>query len=259
MELGLSTKIAAITGASEGIGKATALRFLQEGARVAICGRRSDVLERAAAELRAAVAGAQLLALPADVTKPEDVTRFIASIVDRWGGLDILVNNAGTSSAHTFEQADDAIWQADFELKVHAAIRTVRAALPHLRRSAQARVINLTTPGGKHPGPRSLPTSVSRAAGIALTKALSKDLAADGILVNTVCVGVIKSAQQDRMAERLNLALPAYYQEVGRHVPLKRVGEAVEVADAIVFLASSAASYITGASLNVDGGSSGAV
>jgi 3-oxoacyl-[acyl-carrier protein] reductase len=257
MDLGLQGKVAAITGGSEGIGRATAMRLAQEGARVAICARRPDVLHEAAESIRAT--GGEVLEVVADITRPDDVQRFVDQTVARFGALDILVNNAGTSSAHHFAETNDALWQADFDLKVHAAIRTCKAALPHLRQSSQGRIINLTTWSGKQPGPRSVPTSVSRAAGIALTKALSKDLAQDRILVNTVCVGLIKSGQQERGAQRRGLPLDRYYEELGQQVPLKRVGEAEEVANVIAFLASSAASYVTGASVNVDGGSSGVV
>lgn len=256
MELGLEGKVALVTGGSEGIGRATALRLAREGVRVAICARRKDVLERTATTLREQ--GGKIFAYAADVTRPAEVEQLIAAVVSEFGRLDILVNNAGTASAHPFEDISDDVWQADLDLKLHAAVRTTRAALPYLKRDG-GRIINITTPSGKQPGARSLPTSVSRAAGIALTKALSKELAEHRILVNTVCVGLIRSAQQDRMAAQRGLAPDAYYRELGKTVPLARVGEADEVANVITFLASDAASYVTGTSINVDGGSSGVV
>jgi 3-oxoacyl-[acyl-carrier protein] reductase len=256
MELGLQGKVALITGGSEGIGKAAALRLAREGAKVAICARRLDPLERMAEELRAT--GAEVLATPADVTQPADVVRLVSQTSERFGRLDIVVNNAGTANARRFEEADDALWQADLDLKLHAAIRVIRAALPHLKQRG-GRIINITTPAGKHPPAASLPTSVSRAAGIALTKALSKELAEHRILVNTVCVGVIKSGQQERAAAHRALSPESYYAELGKSIPLGRVGEAEEVANVIAFLASDAASYVTGASINVDGGSSAVV
>jgi 3-oxoacyl-[acyl-carrier protein] reductase len=257
MELGLKGKVAAITGGSDGIGKATAERLVQEGARVAICARRADVLHAAAEDIRKG--GGEVLEVVADVTVPSDVQRFIATTVSHFGGLDILVNNAGTSNARHFEEADDALWHADLDLKLHAAIRACRAAVPHMKERKQGRIINITTWAGKQPGARSLPTSVSRAAGIAFTKALSKDLAEHRILVNTVCVGSIKSGQQARMAEKRGLSVEQYYAELGAQIPLRRPGEAAEVAQVIAFLASEAASYVTGASINVDGGVAGVV
>lgn len=255
MELGLKGKVAIVTGGSEGIGKATARQLAREGVRVAICARRSEVLQLAVEELRQA---GEVIGIQADVSSAEDVKRLVAEVVERFGRLDILVNNAGTSAANRFEEIDDAAWDADLELKLHGAIRTTRAALPHLKREG-GRIINITTPGGKTPPAGSLPTSVSRAAGIALTKALSKELAEHRILVNTVCVGLIKSAQQDRGAARRGLSPDEHYQKLGKSVPLQRVGEAEEVANVITFLVSAAASYVTGTSINVDGGSSSVV
>ena len=256
MELGLRGKVAAITGGSEGIGKAAALRLAQEGASVAICGRRADVLQQAAAEIGKHGA---VLAVSADVTKPEDCARFVAEAAARFGRLDILVNNAGTSNANPFETVTDEIWQQDLDLKLFGAVRCARAAIPHMQAAGGGRIINITMVGGKQPAARSLPTTVSRAAGIALTKALSKDLAEQRILVNTVCVGVIKSGQMARGAARRGLPLDEHYAQIGKNVPLGRIGEAEEVANVIAFLASDAASYVTGASINVDGGMSGVV
>jgi 3-oxoacyl-[acyl-carrier protein] reductase len=257
LQLQLENKVAIVTGGSEGIGFATALGLAGHGARVAIAARRLEVLEAAAVRIRKA--GGEVLPVVADVTSTEDVERLVRATVAEYGQLDILVNNAGTGRASAFEAVDDETWHADLDLKLHGAIRTIRAALPHLKQSRAGRIINVTTPAGKQPGAHSLPTSVSRAAGIALTKALSKDLAEHGILVNTVCVGVLKSAQHERRARSLGVELERHYQDIGKNVPLGRVGEAEEAANVIVFLASALASYVTGTSINVDGGTAGAL
>lgn len=261
MDLGLTGRVAAVTGGSEGIGRAIAYRLLCEGAKVAICARRPDVLEAAARDLARATGG-EVLAVPADVTRTDDVQRFIRATVERFGRLDILVNNAGRAFARAFDQVSEDDWRADLDLKLFGAIRTIQAALPYLRRSPAGRIINITMIGGKQPGPQSVPTSVSRAAGIALTKALSKDLAPDRITVNTVCVGTIKSAQHERVwraqyADRMTLE--EFYAERGQSIPLGRVGEAEEVADLVAFLASDRAAYITGTAINIDGGVSAVV
>ena len=256
MDLGIDGKVAIVTGGSDGIGLATAQRLAQEGARVVIAARRQSVLDRAAAQIVAA--GGHAHAVVADVTRPADVERLVAATIERFANIDIVINNAGTSSAKPFEEVSDQAWGEDLDLKLFGAIRTTRAALPHLRRS-RGRVVNITTPGGKQPGAGSLPTSVSRAAGIALTKAMSKDLAPYGILVNTVCVGLIKSGQHARGAVARGVSLDDHYRALGSGVPLGRVGEAAEVASVIAFLVSNAASYVTGTSINVDGGSSGVV
>lgn len=253
MELGLNGRVAAITGGSDGIGKATAARLLAEGARVAICGRDEQRLAAAASEL------GDVLAVRADVSVAADVDRFIATVIDRFGGLDILVNNAGSMSAAPFDRVDDDTWSADLDAKLMAAVRTSRAALPALRASGRGRIINVTAISGRSPGPATLPTSVTRAAGIALTKAMSKDLAADGILVNTVCIGLVKSGQQARAGQSQGMTPDEFYAAAGQRVPLGRMGEADEVANVITFLASDAASYVTGVAINVDGGLSPAI
>lgn len=267
MDLGLKGKVGAITGGSEGIGFATAHRLAEEGASVAICGRREEALKRAAAKLHA-VNGGQVLAVIADVEKADDASAFVADTVKRFGRIDILVNNAGREAIGRFESTSDNDWQADLDLKLFAMIRTTRAALPHMRSAGGGRIINVTHIGAKQPRARSLPTTVSRAAGLALTKALSKELAEAQILVNTVCVGLIWSNQWEQ--RRLSLATPPPREEYERRVmaeraealgpiPLGRMGRPEEVADLIAFLASERASYITGSAINVDGGSSGAV
>ncbi len=255
MELGLRGKVAAITGGSEGIGKATALRLAQEGAMVAICARRPDVLQQTADEISRA--GGNVLAVVADVTNPADCQRFIAETVQRFGRLDILVNNAGTANAQPFESVDDEVWQSDLELKLFGAIRCSRAAIPHMKKQGGGRIINITMTGGKQPGKGSMPTTISRAAGQAFTKALSKDMAPHHILVNTVCIGLIKSGQMARGAARRGQTPEQAYEQMGKNIPLGRVGEAAEAANVIAFLASDAASYVTGTSINVDGGTSG--
>lgn len=257
MELGLKGKVAIITGATEGIGKSTAEVLAREGAKVAICSRRPAAVEATVAELKAA--GADVLGLAADVSKPEDVGRLVDATVQRFGRIDILVNNAGTSKRGSFMENDDSVWAADFELKVFGAIRLVRLVVPHMRKVGGGRIINVTNIGAKTPGAGSTPTSISRAAGIALTKAMSKEFAPDNILVNTVCIGKIKSGQHERRFAKDDPQGKAYYAKAAADIPMRRVGETVEAANAIVFLASDMASYITGTSINMDGGLAGTV
>lgn len=263
MDLGLKDKVAIVTGGSEGIGKATAISMTREGARVVICARRKDVLEKAATEIRR-ITGGTVLPVPADVSNPSDIERVVDTAVQTYGRLDIVVNNAGTSAAGPFEKVDDEAWHADMDLKFYAAVRFSRAAIPHMKRAGGGRIINVTNLGGKQPGPSSMPTSVSRAAGIALTKAMSKDLAQHNILVNTVCIGLIKSGQHERRyaqarEQNPSLTLEQFYARRADSVPLHRYGEAQEAGDVICFLASERASYLTGTSTNIDGGTSAVV
>ena len=183
--------------------------------------------------------------------------RFIAETVRHYGRLDILVNNAGGTAQAAFDTVDDEAWRHDLEIKLFAQIRTVRAALPHLKKQGGGRIINLNMVGARQPDKGTLPTTVSRAAGLAFTKALSKELAAANILVNAVAVGKIKSMQQERRAARTNLSVAEHYERTGKTIPLGRMGEAEEVANVIAFLASDAASYVTGCVIQVDGGLSG--
>jgi 3-oxoacyl-[acyl-carrier protein] reductase len=257
MELGLRGKVVAVTGGTEGIGRATVQRFVQEGAKVAFCARREEFLQAWAEELRRA--GGDVLPVVADAARPGDMERFIEEAARHFGRLDIVVNNAGQTGQAAFDAVDDEAWQRDLDIKVFAQIRTARAAIPHMRKQGGGRIINLNMIGAKQPAAGTFPTTISRAAGLALTKALSKELAADHILVNAVAVGKIKSKQQERRAARMKISAEEHYAQTGRTVPLGRMGEAEEVANVIAFLASDAASYVTGSCVHVDGGLSGAI
>jgi NAD(P)-dependent dehydrogenase (short-subunit alcohol dehydrogenase family) len=254
LDLGLTGKVAIVTGGSEGLGRATAMRFAAEGCHVMICARRKDVLEQASHAIRKET-GVQVLAQSADVTRPADVEAVVNATVAAHGGVDILVNNAGTSMAGAFESMDDAAWTADIDVKLMAAIRFCRLVIPQMKKRGGGRIVNVTTVGGKVPVARALPTSVTRAAGINLTKSLANEYAPDRILVNTVCLGLVKSAQWERRAKG---DLEGYYREVAKRVPVGRVGEAEEFADLVAFLCSARAAYITGTAINFDGGMSAA-
>ena len=253
-DLGLGGKVAIITGGSEGLGRAAAQKLAAEGARVAICARRPDVLERAAEGIRKA--GGQVLARSVDVSKADQIEKFVGEVVSEWGGVDILVNNAGTSAAASFEAVDDAAWIHDLELKLFSAVRLCRLCIPLMKKRGGGRIINVTNLGAKAPSAGGLPTSVSRAAGINLTKSLSKEYAPDKILVNTICIGLVKSGQWERRAKG---DLDAFYKDVAKRVPIGRVGEAEEFADLVAFLVSERAAFISGTAINFDGGMSAVV
>ena len=255
MELGLKGKVAAVTGGSEGIGRATVERLVADGVKVAMCARRGEILNAFADELRRK--GGDVLPIIADATKKGDLERFIDETVKKYGRIDIVVNNAGGTGQDPFEKVDDEAWQRDIDVKVFAHIRSTRAAVPYMKKQGGGRIINLNMVGAKQPFAGSFPTTISRAAGLALTKALSKEYAADNILVNAVAVGKIKSMQQERRAARQGISVADHYERTGKTVPLGRMGEAAEVANVIAFLASDAASYVTGVCINVDGGASG--
>jgi NAD(P)-dependent dehydrogenase (short-subunit alcohol dehydrogenase family) len=231
------------------------MQLAREGAAVAIAARGREMLDSVAGEIRAA--GGRVLAVRADVSEAEDCERLVAEAVKAFGRLDILVNNAGTSARGEFEAVSDANWQADLDLKLFAAVRLSRLAIPYMKQQGAGRIINVTNIGAKQPRAGSMPTSVSRAAGLALTKALSKELAPHNILVNAVCIGSVRAGQHERRAAGSGVPLEQLYAEMARDIPLGRVGNAEEVAKVIAFLASGAASYVTGTSVNLDGGASG--
>ncbi|MDE2842504.1 MAG: SDR family oxidoreductase [Chloroflexota bacterium] len=262
MDLGLTDKVAIVTGGSEGIGKAAAQRMAEEGARVVIVARGQEKLDQAALDIRTATEG-MVLPVSADVSHPDSAEQVVQTALDNFGRVDILVNNAGVSLAKPFEDVTDDEWEYDFDLKVWGAVRLIRRSIPEMRKVGGGRIINVTNLGGRTPGAGSMPTSISRATGIAITKGLSKDLAKDNILVNTVCIGIVKSGQHTRRYDRLvetnpDLTLDEFYEQtaIARGVPLGRIAETEEAGDVIAFLASERASYLTGIAINIDGGTS---
>jgi 3-oxoacyl-[acyl-carrier protein] reductase len=258
VELGLTGRRAIVTGGSKGLGKAIAGELLAEGASVAICSRHGDELQEAAAELcKAAAAGQQLLALPCDVTDPAQVTGFVAAVTTALGGLDILVNNAGGARPGRFATLTDEDWHDDIEVKLFSQIRCTRAALPQLRASAAPRVININALYARYPDPAFLASSVNRASCLSLSKALSIELGAEGILVNSVNIGFVATPQWENIHRRRAPEMPAeefFGQLAKAEVPLGRFGQPKEVAGLVAFLASDRASYIAGASIDVGGG-----
>lgn len=259
MDLELAGKVVLVTGGSEGLGAAVCNRLVWEGARVALCARNSRKLEAFAATLRAQ--GGEVLAIPADVSRAQEVERFVQAAQERWGRIDALVNNAGSASAKAFLSVTDQEWEEDFQLKVFAAIRAVRLAVPHLRSAGGGAIVNVLSIKAKEPGKNTMPSSVSRAAGMSMMKVLSKELGPDNIRVNAVLVGMIESAQWVKRAESSGKPPEVLYAERSKEagVPLGRIGRAEEFADVVAFLVSPRASYVTGSAINVDGGLCSAV
>lgn len=258
MDLGLQGKVALITGGSSGIGFATAIKLAKEGAKVAILARKKEKLE-SAARLISEYSADRILTIQADVSSEDDCLRAINETVHRFGRLDILVNNAGTGNAYSFEKVKTELWHEDLDLKLFGAIHCSRYAIPHMRNGGGGAILNITTNAAKTPPASSLPTTVSRAAGLALTKAMSKDLASYNIRVNTVCIGLIRSEQLRKIKDNQepNLTWDEFDQQF--NIPMGRSGQTEEAANVITFLVSDAASYVTGTAINVDGGSGAAL
>jgi 3-oxoacyl-[acyl-carrier protein] reductase len=262
MKLGLKEKVVLVTGASKGIGKAIAVAFAAEGSRVVLNARNQQELEQAVQEIRQS--GGYALALAADVMSASEVQRLAQQTVERFGTVHVLVNNAGGAGGFaSFEELSDEDWINIFNLNVLSAVRMTRALLPFMKQQKWGRIINIASESGIQPDPFMPHYNAAKAAVINLTKSLSKAYASDGILVNTVSPAFIKTplveqllaAQAQEQGVTPQKAEQAFLRQNRPHIELGRPGTPEEVASAVVFLASEAASFITGANLRVDGGS----
>jgi len=256
MEVTMKDRVAVVTGGSKGIGLAVGRRFAGSGAKVAILARGAQDLKTAREQL--AKDGLEVHDYVCDVAKAADISAAYDKVVKDFGSIDILVNNAGTSRAMPFETVTDQVWQEDLDLKLFAAIRFSRLVWPGMKARKWGRIINVLNVGAKAPAAASTPTSVSRAAGMALTKVMANEGAAHNILVNAMLVGLIVSDQWvKRHAERVpDTDFDAFTRDLAKGVPLGRMGTAEEFANLACFLASDQGSYITGTAINVDGGRS---
>ncbi|UUN25155.1 SDR family oxidoreductase [Streptomyces sp. FIT100] len=254
MDLGLADRTIVVTGGSSGVGLATVRALLDEGARVATCGRDAGRL----AEAAAALGTDRLLTQVCDVRDAEAVRTFIGRTAAESGGIDGLVNNAGQSRMKGLDESTAEDWRDELELKFSGVLNPLHAARPHLRASDAASVVNVNAVLAKQPETRLITTSAARAGILNLSKSLSAALAPDGIRVNSVCLGLIDTGQWTRRHAAAGTART--YEEwqaalaADRGIALGRLGRAEEVAYAIVSLLSPRASYITGTAIDVCGG-----
>lgn len=257
MDLNLAGKVAVVSGASKGLGLAIAKTLSGEGAKVAICARTRETLEGAARSIIDATSG-EVYWLVADVTKPDEGAQFVRKSAERFGSVDILVNNAGGPPSTTFLEATDEMWQAGYELNLRSAVCMTRAAIPFMQAKGWGRIINVTSVSVKQPIPGLILSNAIRAGVIGMAKTLSDELAPDGILVNNVCPGYTATERLEELAsgiaESKGVSVQQVVEQWKEMIPLGRIGEPEELANLVAFLASERASYITGTTIQVDGG-----
>jgi 3-oxoacyl-[acyl-carrier protein] reductase len=254
MDLQLTGKTALVLAASKGLGKACATALAAEGANVVIGAREPNSLNTAAREI-SAIGKGKVLAVPIDVMQPKDAERIITAAVSEFGRLDILINNAGGPPFGKFESFDESAWQSAFELTLLSAVRFSRLAIPHLRKTGNGRIINITSLTVLTYLPYSVLSTSLRMGVVGMAKMLSEELGPDHITVNNVAPGLILTDRvKDTLQPRPGVSEEELLAERARSIPVGRIGRPEELANLVAFLASPLAAYITGATIPVDGG-----
>jgi len=257
MDLGLKNRVALVAASSQGLGLATAEAFAAEGCRVAMCARQDGTLQAAAEKIRKQHS-AEVFAEAVDVADPAAVSRFVASVAGKFGGVDICVTNAGGPPAKGFLATTLDDWQRAIEANFLSAVYFAREVIPHMQRKHWGRIITITSITTKQPVADLVLSNAVRAAVVGLVKSLANEFGKDGILVNNVGPGFTTTDRLKELAKSRSAASGKDEQEIfdawAADVPLKRLGEPRELADTVVWLASDRASYVTGQTVLVDGG-----
>jgi 3-oxoacyl-[acyl-carrier protein] reductase len=258
MDLGIKGRRAIVTGGSSGIGFETARQFLEEGARVLVTGRNQQKLDKARDDL-AKRTGGEVHAIVADMTKESDIAKMVETAKQKLGGVDILVNNAGQMYSGRFAAFDDNDMKTQLETKLFGFMRAIRAVHPMMKAQKWGRIVNTIGGAGKEPDPYMFGSGMTNSALLNLTKSLSTEFGEDNILVNAICPGWVATDLWVRNTEGMKKEFGVTTEAEARKVAAKknslgRMGKPEELANATVFLCSERASYITGVSLNLDGG-----
>lgn len=257
MDLGLKDKVALVAAGSRGLGRAVAEELAAEGASLLLCARDAQTLTETAAAI-ADSTGAHVLAVPADVTVIGDIKRLVEAGIDRFGRLDILVTNAGGPPAGRFDQLTREQWDDAIRLTLLSAVELARQVLPGMKERRWGRIINITSIAVKQPVENLLLSNSMRAGLTGFARTLANEVAADGITVNNVLPGYTRTERLEElaqmMAEKLGISPSEFRGKWEKEIPMGRLGEPREFAALVAFLASERASYITGTSIQVDGG-----
>ncbi|MEM3736865.1 MAG: SDR family oxidoreductase [Candidatus Bathyarchaeia archaeon] len=259
MDLGIQGMKAIVAASSKGIGRAIAVRLAMEGVDLVLCSRNQKSLNKALDEIQTyAGRGVDALAVPADITKAEDIKRVVESAVNRFGTVNILINNCGGPPVGPFLSFDDDAWQKAFDLIFMSAVRFSREVIPYMQARRWGRIVNLTSFTVKQPLENFALSNALRLALVGLTKTLSLELAKYGILVNGVSQGYTLTERAEEVlraeSQLTGETYEAVYKALESRIPLGRMAKPEEIADLVVFLVSQRASYITGANIHVDGG-----
>jgi 3-oxoacyl-[acyl-carrier protein] reductase len=258
MDLGIAGRVAMVAASSKGIGKGVALSLARQGCRVSICGRSAEPLQNAWREIAAAVPQGELLASPCDVTKVEDLEAWHRATLEQWGPVDILVTNTGGPPTARFLDLTEDQWRAGVDSTLLNVVRLCRLVLPSMRERRWGRIVHLTSLAAKQPIDLLTISSTLRAGLSALTKTMSNQFGPDGVLVNAVLPGHVLTDRQTHLNEirskEEGVSAEEYAAKVVKTIPLRRYAEPQEIGDVVAFLCSERASYLTGASLAVDGG-----
>lgn len=257
MDLGLKNRGVIVAASSEGIGRATAEAFAREGSQVAMCARTESTLRQAAAEIQSAT-GAEVYAEPLDVTDASAVQRFTENVAKRFGRIDVCITNAGGPPAKNFLSVSADEWRKAIDMNFLSIIYLAKAVIPHMQRHRWGRIITITSVSVKQPITDLIMSNAVRAGVVGLVKSLSNEFGKDGILVNNVAPGYTATERLKELAGVRAVAAgtspEAVYGQWSAEIPLRRVGQPQEIADAILWLASERASYLTGQTLLIDGG-----